>query len=79
MGTIIVGITTYPVVFTFPVLWNGWENDNTGYIVMDDDVKRLVLTNHGSPYFGNISELQEKIKEYEEAATETKKAILLIE
>jgi len=43
MGTIIVGITTYPVVFTFPVLWNGWENDNTGYIVIDGDVKRLVL------------------------------------
>lgn len=79
MSTIIVGIKTYPVVFTFPVLWSGWESDNTGYIVMDGDVKRLVMTSHGSPYFGNISELQKKIDEYEEAATETKKAISLIE
>lgn len=76
--TVTIDKVSYPVVFTFPVLWNGWESDSTGYIVLDGDIKRLVLTDHSRYYFGNVSEIFAKLREYEEIVTETNKALKML-
>ncbi len=69
---------TYPVLHQFPVLHNGWEMDNDGWVVTDRGRPRLVMSTHGGKYFIMAAELVEKIAEYQKAMAETQEALALI-
>lgn len=67
-------------IYSFPVLYAGWELDYNGDIHEDKSGKRhLILTSHGMPYVGDSSELREKIKEYQQVIAETQEAIRLLD
>ncbi len=84
----------YPVIFEFPVLWQGWELDDVGYIIEYDGENRLVWSDHGE--FKLISNVAPKpivdlptnpldidilsnfIKKYKEVIESTKRAIDLL-
>lgn len=69
-------MTQEQIVFRFPVLWEGWACDSTGWIIEREDGSRyLRLTNHGSPYEANPEELLERIAEYEKVINLTRKAL----
>lgn len=58
----------YEILHEFPVLHNGWECDDKGYLViLNHNITGLVMTNHGSPYFVEKEEVMEKLAEYQEA------------
>lgn len=64
------------IIMSFPVLWDGWEMDNIGWIKeTTDGVKYLVLTNHGTPYHAPVEELQHRINEYSEVLTQSQLAL----
>lgn len=54
------------------VLWCGWECDSSAWLVNDEGVKKIVMTNHGSASFVDKSHLEDKIAEYEKAIADTK-------
>ena len=67
------------VIKTFDVYYSGWDCDSKGYIVvLEDGNKSAVLTDHGNPYFADVSELESLIIEYKSAANETMSAIELL-
>lgn len=66
------------IVSKFNILNHCWEGDGHGYIVENDGKKILILTNHGNPYIGTISELNLKISEYKTIIQETERAIFLL-
>jgi len=66
-------------LFEFPVLYQNWECDPTGWIVEDfDGTLKIVLTSHDVEYIGTILELEDNIKYYQDAINDTKKAIDMI-
>jgi hypothetical protein len=69
------------IIFTFPVLWEGWECDPTAWVMeRKDGTRYLKMTDHGSPYEAKISELISKIFYYETVIQKSKNALeLLIE
>lgn len=75
MSTIKVNGETYPVIFQFDVLWSGWECDSDAWVVETDGGLALVMTNHGSKYFADTSELKERISSYENTIENTNKAL----
>lgn len=75
---ITIGERLYEEVYTFPVLWGGWEADSRGWVVNDKGKMRIVLTTHGTPYFAKQRELQGRIEEYRKATTATLHALSLI-
>lgn len=75
-----VDVSTLNTVYTFDVLWRGWEMDNIGYIAQDEDGNKYpVLTSHGSKYIADKSELLDKISEYADAMNQTNKALKMLE
>lgn len=68
------------IVFAFPALYQGWECDPYGYIVRgaSDGLMKLVLTSHGSPYFGKASEADALINSYESAISLTRRALSIL-
>ena len=67
------------VIFEFPILYEGWEMDEKGEVIERNDGSRYIrLTNHGKPYIAEVSELEEKIAEYQKVIGETNKAIELV-
>lgn len=66
------------VLQTLSILYQGWECDEWAWIVSVDDEKKLIMTNHGSPYVGDPLELDQKMSEYLEALAETQKALLTL-
>lgn len=67
------------VIFTFPVLWQGWECDSIGWIMERPDSTRYIrLTNHGGEYEAKPEKLCDKIAEYQTAISATREALLLL-
>ena len=66
-------------IFTFRVMWDGWESDNVAWVMERPDATRyLQMTSHGGKYEASIPELEEMIKEYGEYAANAEKALELL-
>ena len=49
-------------IYTFPVLYEGWDMDEEGYVKETENGDRyLVLTNHGQEYKADHKELRDKM------------------
>ena len=60
------------IVFCFDRAFPAWECDSKGWIIEDNlNHKSLILTNHGTMYFGKIEELDEDLKRYTKLFTDT--------
>jgi hypothetical protein len=69
---------TDKIIHTFPVLYQGWECDATGWVMERRDGSRYIkMTNHGGEYVADVIRLENKISEYNNAILATKKAIEL--
>ena len=73
------------VVAEFPVLHAGWECDSKGWIVAvpcaaesEDGTLRLVMSSHEDKYFADPMELEQKITEYGEAVSQTRRALRIL-
>ena len=67
------------IVFHFDIAHSGWECDSEGWVVEYlNGTRRLILTNHGSPYFAEKTELLDLLDEYEKLVQRTEKAYELI-
>lgn len=67
------------IIFEFDVLWQGWEMDNTAWVMQREDGSRyLKMTSHGSDYEASVGELLSRVDEYQTALFNTKKAIDLL-
>lgn len=53
------------------VFWSGWECDDKVWLVIDEGQKKIVASNHGETYFADKEFLEEKIKEYQKAISDT--------
>ncbi len=67
------------IIFKFDVLYSGWECDAEGYVVRTPlGVNKLILSNHGRWYEAEPDELSEFIKTYEDAISDSQKALALL-
>ena len=74
------GISQLKTIYSFPVLWEGWECDPEGLIKCDTKGnKYLILTDHGSPYVADKQELIGRINEYKDVIAKSEKALQLLE
>ena len=63
----------------FVVLWKGWEMDNHAWVMEKvDGTRYLKMTDHGQAYEAEVSELEERISEYEKILADSKKALGLL-
>ena len=67
------------IINKFKILYYDWETDNHGYVVNDGNRNMIVTTNHGRLMETSVDYLKHKIREYEYAVNETKKAIEIFE
>lgn len=66
-------------LYEFPVMWQGWEPDDKGWVALDDNGKMvIILTNHGIEYIASSDELHEKIKRYKATIEATEKALEMV-
>lgn len=72
---VVVDGVEYKKIRQFSIFYSGWECDSVGWLVESNGETKLVLTNHGSAYFGNISELENFAKSYQKAIDETNEII----
>jgi hypothetical protein len=73
-------LETDVTIFIFKVYYSGWEVDYEGYVKQTKDGKNyIVLTDHGAKYVAKPEELRDLINEYENAITDTKNALMLVE
>ena len=77
-NTIVVGDKTYKAIDGCDVLWSGWECDDSAWVVEENNQKRLVASNHGSLYFEDAQFLENKIKEYHDAITNSIRLLRLL-
>lgn len=63
------------ILSEFPVLHRGWELDYTGYLVKHKNKTKIVMTNHGNPYFSDEHELSELLKIYNDAVLKTEETL----
>ena len=68
-------------LFHFRVLHEGWEMDNSAWVIeLADGSRAIATTSHGSPaYIVRDAEMTEKVAEYEEVLAETRKALAMVE
>jgi hypothetical protein len=67
------------IIKDFPILWSGWEMDNTGWIVSADKTKLLVITNHGQFQIeADASFLVDQQKLYLDTLKDTEEALSLL-
>lgn len=67
---------TPKVLFAFERAFPGWECDSKGWIVEDQQGKRIIiLTNYGGPYIGDESELKDDIGRYEQLINNAEEAL----
>lgn len=50
-------VTSVPIVREFKVYYHGWGSDGIGYVVERNGRKCVVLTNHGTTYFADTTQL----------------------
>lgn len=68
------------VIYTFDVMYSGWECDDTAWVVEAPDGSRgLIMTNHGSSYEATGDTLRAKIAEYQKAIQNTEEALRLLD
>jgi hypothetical protein len=76
----------------FKILHHGWDMDGYGYVIpvikeyhnekgqyKTEQRYKLVLTNHSKPYEASVSELRQKVIEYQQAIGETNSVIELLD
>ena len=56
----------------------GWECDNTAWVVVDNGVKKIVTSDHGTLSFTEKVFLEDKINEYKKAIEDTEKLLMLV-
>ncbi len=56
----------YKAIFIFEILWESWDCDSTAWVVETTEGNKVVFTNHGTAYFIDNEELQERIDNYKE-------------
>jgi hypothetical protein len=66
------------IVSKFKILNHEWEMDGYGYIVSNDDDKKIVITDHGNPKIVDKNYLNDIISGYKERIQETQRALFLI-
>jgi len=66
------------IIKKFPILHHGWDGDGYGYIVTDGQENKIILTNHSKPYEADVSELRQKVIEYQQMIGETNSVIELL-
>lgn len=66
------------ILYKFPVLHDGWENDNIGYIVTNGQENKVILTNHSKPYEASSDELLSKLKEYQTVIEKTNESLKIL-
>ena len=67
------------VVYTFDVLYCGWDLDSTGWVMERENGERyIMLTDHGKKYIASEDELLAKIDEYAKAILGTTNALRLL-
>lgn len=69
-------VTSVPIVREFKVYYSGWDCDTIGYVVEHEKRNRVVLTNHGTPYFAPTAVLSKMARELEDAVAAMNEAIL---
>lgn len=69
---------SYQKIMTFPVMYSGWECDSSAWVVDADGEKKIVMTNHGTPYFSTVAELEGLISGYQQTINETQEAIEMV-
>lgn len=65
-------------MYYFEVLYSGWDCDGMAWIIDMQGTKKLIMTNHGSMYEAQLSELQELLKYYAQTLKDTQKAVDLL-
>jgi selenocysteine lyase/cysteine desulfurase len=63
------------VIEVFDMSIAGWDCDMDGYLVLVAGTKKLVFTNHGSPYFGTIEEMEKLLKQRQKNANDLRNKI----
>ena len=66
------------IISKFKILNHEWEMDGYGYIVRDEDDKKIIVTDHGNPKVVDKSYLNDTITRYKETIQETERALFLI-
>lgn len=56
----------YQAIFIFDLMWEFWDCDGTAWVVQTPEGNKVVFTNHGSHYFIESDELQERVDNYNE-------------
>lgn len=75
---------TDEIVFEFKIMYNSFEHDNPsdderGWIMRRPDGSKYIrMTEFGTPYVANVSQLERRISRYKEYLSETEKAINLL-
>lgn len=72
-------VTGDQIVLTFPVLWEGWDCDDVGYVFTNSENKPyLIMTNHGRICKSKIDTLLERVDYYTMVIEATKAAINIL-
>ncbi len=73
------GIEEWPRVRRFPVLHQGWECDPWGWVATrPDGASTVLLTDHGVLFEATPEDLQELLRQYDQAITETHAAMAMV-
>lgn len=73
-----IDISTYNIIMSFPVLYDGWEMDNRGHVLEKDGEVCLALSSHGRFYKAPHSDLTAKMDEYQAAIDQSTKALKML-
>ena len=67
------------IIFSFTVLWRGWECDAMAWVMeRPNGTRYLLMTNHGTEQMQSVETLYGKLIEYDSVVAETKYAIELL-
>lgn len=66
------------VLLEIPVFHQGWELDDTAWVIEHEGRRAIIATNHGGAYFADESFIIEKIAEYKDAISKSRNALELI-
>jgi hypothetical protein len=69
---------SYKKIKLFNILHLGWESDYKAWVVDTPEGNKLVLTDHGSPYFATKEKLEEYVSSYQKVIQDTQDAISLL-
>lgn len=67
------------IIYTFTVLHESWEFDSQAWVMQNKHGERWIeTTSHGSRYYAEAGEFEDKIKEYQSVIDQTKRALELV-